>query len=998
MNCPRCGAPRFPQARQCERCGLLFEAYRDPQLSHSNDGLGTSGAWSMGHDMSPNPRAMSRPQGMGGDPPSGPIVSRPRSAPPSSSHQWDASMAPADQGMVVWEGEGGQPSRLATGARQSSDLRQGMFAGAVLQRGRLRVLSVYRPFHGAPPMSSQWIAQDIARRGDRVVLVELPLAAAPPADADRIREIKAASLRAIGDHQALPHFLGSFAEQRRHFLVFAYDDAEFLSDRTQRIGALPERLILVYGEQLLEALRIIERQAPPVVHGLISPGTIVISRDGRFARFTPWAPHIISGTFPDPIPFMPGFSAPETRHGQHEANSDLYSLGATLFFGATNSDVSARSGGLFPLARQLNPLISPAVETMIARTLRFVPGQRYATAQALLNDLERIRNEDSSSVEAILRPQVAARRRRAQTFMVSGGISLLLLVALLVTLIVRQSGGNPASQPQAAATADPLIATLAAKHEGLSTGLYIFDTAALTTGSGCTNPTPNATPTATGASGPACAVLAEQQAAGALSNHNIPQAIIGFQQAVANDRSNPEARIYLADTLIVSTPKPNYVTLDVAVNLSGDDLDVSRQVLLGVAEAQDELNAGGVLPNGAMLRVEIANVGTTAEAAYSIAQIYSNRLMHGNPEHSLGFISFLPHSITYPTLDQITRSLNLITSVHVPVEIPLTTTDSLQKSPYFFRLSPTNESQGTALATIAAAHVKAGGAPIEVVSDSSNVNYIEVGGAVVATLQSQNATDPLSLHIFNNSQPDHGAAEMAKAAKEIGHIGSNTIVYVGNTDGAILLAKALLAQGYNPNAATFPTIFASSTAESTDLIGQGNSAIAQFAQTNQAMMTHLVMLSLADAGTWQFLIDRKIASAGQPTFFSSFGNTFTPPDMPIPLTPSGSSILSYDSVKLAINALLVKYSQSWTARNPPTPQNLRDALAAVQAGAPWQGASGLLAFDAQGLPVNRSLLVKTIVVSDSMNAAGAHLLAWKVLTIYNGDASFCNTKAGCPTS
>src|SRR4028119_1406921 len=87
-----------------------------------------------------------------------------------------------------------------------------------------------------------------------------------------------------------------------------------------------------------------------------------------------------------------------------------------------------------------------------------------------------------------------------------------------------------------------------------------------------------------------------------------------FQSSLQTNRNDPEALIYLNNAKV---GKGTAAKIAVSVPIGGN-LNVAREVLRGVAQAQDEVNkSGGV--NGALLQVEIANDDNNPAIAKQIA-------------------------------------------------------------------------------------------------------------------------------------------------------------------------------------------------------------------------------------------------------------------------------------------------------------------------------------------------------------------------------------------
>ena len=93
------------------------------------------------------------------------------------------------------------------------------------------------------------------------------------------------------------------------------------------------------------------------------------------------------------------YMAPERFNGWADARSDVYALGATLYEMLTlrpafaESDrlklIERISNGAVPKPRSIDPRIPSDLETIVLKAMAAEPGERYVSAQALAEDLER---------------------------------------------------------------------------------------------------------------------------------------------------------------------------------------------------------------------------------------------------------------------------------------------------------------------------------------------------------------------------------------------------------------------------------------------------------------------------------------------------------------------------------------------------------------------------------------------------------------------------------
>ncbi|MCP2179819.1 serine/threonine-protein kinase [Prauserella alba] len=173
------------------------------------------------------------------------------------------------------------------------------------------------------------------------------------------------------------------------FIVMELVEAPTLSDLVDRRGPLPAHEVARIGEQVLSALEAAHRAG--IVHRDVKPGNIMVAPNGR-VKLTDFG---IAQAVDDPrittsgmLVGSPAFMAPERVAGQEAlAASDLWSLGATLYFAAegmlpfqrstTAATLHAIMHEMPPLARAHGPLAQAIMGMLTA-----APEARLPAGQA----------------------------------------------------------------------------------------------------------------------------------------------------------------------------------------------------------------------------------------------------------------------------------------------------------------------------------------------------------------------------------------------------------------------------------------------------------------------------------------------------------------------------------------------------------------------------------------------------------------------------------------
>ena len=113
--------------------------------------------------------------------------------------------------------------------------------------------------------------------------------------------------------------------------------------------------------------------------------------------------------------------------------------------------------------------------------------------------------------------------------------------------------------------------------------------------------------------------VAKQSAVKAFAEGDYITASEQIQASLKSDRNDPEARIYLNNTLAAKTEDPHQIGVSVPI---GGNLNVAEEILRGVSQAQEEVNqAGGI--DGKLVMVKIANDDNDSETAVAIAERFA---------------------------------------------------------------------------------------------------------------------------------------------------------------------------------------------------------------------------------------------------------------------------------------------------------------------------------------------------------------------------------------
>lgn len=368
-------------------------------------------------------------------------------------------------------------------ARCSEPLR-GLLGSNTLLVGRYRVTRVL----GCGGMGAVYLAED-TRIGGRQVAIKENLD--PAAHAQFQAEVAVMSRLS---HPGLPAISDQFVGPNgRQYLVMDFIAGDTLEERVNRGGPLPEAEVVALARDLMDILAYLH--ANGVIHRDIKPANIKLTPAGKpvlvdFGIAKQWAQGTRTQSWARGFG-SPGFASPEHYGGRTDERSDLYSLGAVLYFLVTAQvppeAPRLAAGGTLTPPRQIRPALSMGLQRVIFKAMAPLIAQRYGSAGEMRRDLLAV------TTPTVVVPGPAVTTARRGILAVAGASA-----AAVIVLIVAFVTGVFAPRPT-----PPVVVWITATHtavvSAVPAGGRITDTAAprrSDTPSPHTPATPPSTPTA----------------------------------------------------------------------------------------------------------------------------------------------------------------------------------------------------------------------------------------------------------------------------------------------------------------------------------------------------------------------------------------------------------------------------------------------------------------------------------------------------------------------
>src|SRR5947209_1443069 len=224
-------------------------------------------------------------------------------------------------------------------------------------------------------------------------------------------------------HPVLPRVIDHFDEGEGLYLVMDFiagDDLGALLEK--RGGAFPLNDVLLWADQLLDALDYLHSQDPPVIHRDIKPQNLKLTAKNQivlldFGLAKGFAGQISRVTASGSIfGYTPNYAPLEQIQGTGtDARSDLYALAATVYHLLTKvapPDVLARLGATAnsqqdPLraAHELNTQVPASVGEVLRKGMAIGNSQRYPTAAEMRKALKSASQPETLKETQLATPQ-----------------------------------------------------------------------------------------------------------------------------------------------------------------------------------------------------------------------------------------------------------------------------------------------------------------------------------------------------------------------------------------------------------------------------------------------------------------------------------------------------------------------------------------------------------------------------------------------------------------
>ena len=193
-------------------------------------------------------------------------------------------------------------------------------------------------------------------------------------------------------HPNLPRVTDFFTEPNgARYLVMDFVEGENLQDIVHKRGRLTPDQMLAWFKTIFNAVNYLHTQPQPIIHRDINPRNIIIRPDGKAMLVDFGIAKVLTGGTTTTHGLTgygtPGYAPPEQYSGGTDERTDVYALGATMYFaltGETPPDAPMRAAGtILTPPSQFNPLITPRIERAILTAMNLNAAQRFHSVAEL---------------------------------------------------------------------------------------------------------------------------------------------------------------------------------------------------------------------------------------------------------------------------------------------------------------------------------------------------------------------------------------------------------------------------------------------------------------------------------------------------------------------------------------------------------------------------------------------------------------------------------------
>lgn len=196
--------------------------------------------------------------------------------------------------------------------------------------------------------------------------------------------VKEADILKKLDNPRIVKLIDCFVEDHRGYLVLERIKGASLREIVLSKGPMSELQVSSLLHQMCEMLVYLHGQSPPVVHRDFAPDNLILGDDGTLTLVDFNVAQQTEDSFTGTIVGKQSYVPPEQLRGMATAQSDIYALGATLYFLLTGEDPEPLS---VSHPRERAPHVSEQFDAIVSQCTQLEEETRFKSAAEIASSL-----------------------------------------------------------------------------------------------------------------------------------------------------------------------------------------------------------------------------------------------------------------------------------------------------------------------------------------------------------------------------------------------------------------------------------------------------------------------------------------------------------------------------------------------------------------------------------------------------------------------------------
>ncbi len=187
------------------------------------------------------------------------------------------------------------------------------------------------------------------------------------------------------DHDRIVKLKDFFIEDHRGYLVLELIDGDSLRTLVNRNGKMSEAAVVSLMEQMCDMLEYLHSLSPPVVHRDFTPDNLILGHDGILKLVDFNVAQQKEATSTGTVVGKHAYIPPEQFRGKPCSQSDIYAMGASVFFLLSGKDPEPITSSH---PKEECPEVSNGLDIIIARATALDTSYRYQSASEIRKELQ----------------------------------------------------------------------------------------------------------------------------------------------------------------------------------------------------------------------------------------------------------------------------------------------------------------------------------------------------------------------------------------------------------------------------------------------------------------------------------------------------------------------------------------------------------------------------------------------------------------------------------